>query len=78
MNIKLMPDDINLDFYFYPPEVFKSDEEIKNIFFNTAGSVISIITKTNIIKIFDFMGKIVIFNINYFKDNSKKSTYLLI
>jgi hypothetical protein len=73
MNIKLMPNDINLEFYFYPPEVFKSDEDIKSCFFNTSGSVIAIVTKSNIIRFFDFMGKIIIFSINYFKDNEKQS-----
>lgn len=73
MNVKLMPNDINLDFFFYPPEIYKSDEDIRTALFNPAGSVIAIITKTNTIRIYDFIGKMIIFSIPYYKENEKQS-----
>jgi hypothetical protein len=69
MNLSLMPSDINVDFYFYPIDIYKSDEDIKCCYYNTSGSAIAIVTKTNNIKIYDFMGKIVMFTISHFKEN---------
>jgi len=76
MNVSLMPNDINLVFYFNPPEIFKSEDEIKQCYFNNQGSVISIITKTNVIKFFDFIGKSSVFSIKFFKENQYNINYL--
>jgi hypothetical protein len=76
MNITLMPNDINLEFYFHPPEIHKSEEDIKSIYFNSSGSVIAIVTKSNLLKIYDFLGKVVIFTITHFKDNDKMINYV--
>lgn len=77
MNVNLMPNDINLDFYFYPPEIHKSEEEVKSCYFNHSGSVIAIVTKSNLLKLYDFMGKIVVFTIGYFKENERISNDII-
>ena len=69
MNLSLMTNDINVDFYFHPTEIHKSEDEIKSCYFNTAGSLIALVTKSNIIKMLDFIGKCVIFTTDYFKSN---------
>lgn len=69
MNVNLMPNDINVEFYFHPTEIHKSDEDIKCLYYNNEGSIIAIVTKSNVIKIFECLGKSVIFTINYFKDS---------
>lgn len=71
-----MPNDVNLDFHFNSPELYKSDEDIKQCFFNNQGSIIAIITKTNLIKIFDFIGKTCVFIIQDFKENQEAINYL--
>jgi hypothetical protein len=71
-----MPNDINLEFYFFPMEIYKSEEDIKAAYFNSSGSVIAIVTKSGIIKLYDFIGKMVIFTITYFKDNEKQSKHI--
>jgi hypothetical protein len=76
MNLSLMPSDINVDFYFYPIDIYKSDEDIRSCYYNTSGSAIAIVTKTSSIKIYDFMGKIVIFTITYFKETGKVVTHI--
>lgn len=73
MNIGLMPNDVKVDFVFFPPEIYKSDEEIKQISFNVEGTLVLLITKTNNIKVFDYLGKNVIFVITFFKEMSMKS-----
>lgn len=75
MNIELMPNDVNLEFYQLPPEIVKLDEDIKSCYFNECGSIIAIVTKSNMLKFFDFIGRTIIFTINYFKEynlNSKE------
>ena len=52
MNIKLLPNDISVDFMFVPPEIYKSNEDIKIIAFNNVGTVIVVVTKSNEIRIF--------------------------
>ncbi len=77
MNLNLMTTDIDVDFYFHPSEIHKSDDEIKSSYFNDSGSIIAIVTKSNILKIFDFIGKSLIFTTDYFKTNEKISKRLL-
>lgn len=76
MNVALMPNDVNLNFYLNSPEIYKSEEEIKQCFFNKQGSIIAIITKTNLIKIFDFIGKSCVYVIQDFKENQEIINYL--
>lgn len=73
MNIGFMPTDVNVDFLFIPPEIYKSDEEIKQISFNTEGTLVLLITKTSNIKVYDYLGKYLIFVITFFKEISMKS-----
>jgi hypothetical protein len=75
MNIKLLPQDTNVEFYFNPVEIYKSEDEIKTTYFNHPGTVIAIVTKTNILKLYDFMGKVILFSINYFKDEDLTSKF---
>ncbi len=76
MNVSLMPNDVNLVFYFNPPEIYKSVDEIKQCFFNNQGSVIAILTKTNLIKMFDFIGKSIVFTISEFQENLETIIFL--
>jgi hypothetical protein len=76
MNLTLQTNDIDVDFYFHPSEIHKSDDEIKSCFMNDAGSLIAIVTKTNILKMFDFIGKSLIFTTDYFKAQEKLSKKL--
>jgi hypothetical protein len=69
MNLTLMTNDINVDFYFHPTEIHKSEDELKSSFFNEAGTLIALVTKSNIIKMFDFIGKSIVFTTKYFKAN---------
>lgn len=77
MNLNLMTTDIDVDFYFHPTEIHKSDDEIKSVYFNNAGSLIAVVTKSNILKMFDFIGKSLIFTLDYFKANDKISKKFL-
>ncbi len=76
MNVALMPNDVNLNFYFNSPEIYKSEEEIKQCFFNNQGSIIAIITKSNLIKMIDFLGKSCVFVIKDFKENQEIINFL--
>jgi hypothetical protein len=69
--------DVNVDFYFVPTDIHKSEDDIKSCYFNEQGTMIAIVTKKDIIKIFDFIGKVVIFTIDYFKQNEKISNFKL-
>ena len=78
MNIALMPENMNLEFYFHPVEIHKSDEDIKSCYYNVEGVIIAIVTKSNLLKIFDFLGKkSVLFTITYFKETDKISKILI-
>ena len=72
MNIKLLPNDISIDFMFVPPEIYKSNEDIKIIAFNNVGTVIVVVTKSNEIRILDFFGKSILFRISHFSELSYK------
>ena len=76
MNIKLLPNDINVDFMFVPPEIYKSNEDIKLLSINDVGTVVIIVTKSNEIRIFDFLGKSVLFKITHFSELSYKVVYI--
>jgi hypothetical protein len=76
MNVALMPNDVNLDFHFNSPEIYKSEDDIKQCFFNIQGSIIAIITKTNLIKIFDFIGKSCAVIIQDFREKQETINYL--
>ena len=68
MNVSLMPNDLSVEFYFQPFEIHKSDEDVKSLYYNNPGTIIAIITKSNILKFFDCIGKSVIFAVPYFKE----------
>ena len=70
MNIKLFPNEVGVEFYFTPPEIYKCADDIKIISINNEGTIIIAITKINEIKIIDFMGKCLIDNIKYFNENN--------
>ena len=74
MNLKLMPNDVEVDFRFIPPEIHKSNEDIKSIAFNSEGTVVIIITKSNEIRLFDFLGRTILFTIPYFALKNLKIT----
>ena len=76
MNIKLLPNDINVDFMFVPPEIYKSNEDIKLLSINDVGTVVIIVTQSNEIRIFDFLGKSVLFKITHFSELSYKVVYI--
>ena len=78
MNVTLMPSDINLEFYFHPLEIHKSEEDLKLIQYNPPGTIIVIVTKSNIIKFLDCLGKTILFSVNFFKDNELSSNYNII
>ena len=73
MNLNLQSNDVDVEFYFHPSEIYKSEEEIKLIFMNDAGSLIAVVTKTNVLKMFDYIGKSLIFTTDFFKSNDKNS-----
>ena len=70
MNIKLFPNEVGVEFYFTPPEIYKCVDDIKIISINNEGTIIVAITKINEIKIIDFMGKCLIDNIKFFNENN--------
>ncbi len=72
MNIKLFPNEVNVDFYFTPPEIYKSNEDIKLISFNEEGTIVIIATKSNEIRIFDFIGRIILESSKFFSENEYK------
>ena len=53
MNVSLIQNDLNVEFYFHPIEVHKSEDDIKTLYYNNPGTIVAIITKSNILKIFD-------------------------
>jgi hypothetical protein len=73
MNVSLMPVDVNLEFYFHPLEIHKSEDDIKSLHYNNAGSLLVIVTKTNILKVLDCLGKTVLFCVNTFKEEDLSS-----
>ena len=72
MNIKLFPNEVNVDFYFTPPEIYKSNEDIKLISFNEEGTIVIMATKSNEIRIFDFIGRIILDSSKFFSENEYK------
>ena len=72
MNIKLFPNEVNIEFYYTPPEIYKSNEDIKLISFNEDGTIVVIATKSNEIRIFDFIGRVILGNSKFFSENEYK------
>ena len=72
MNIKLFPNEVNIEFYYTPPEKYKSNEDIKLISFNEDGTIVVIATKSNEIRIFDFIGRVILGNSKFFSENEYK------
>lgn len=70
MNIKLFPNEVAVELYFTPSEIYKCGDDIKIISFNNEGTIVLAITKVNEIKIIDFMGKCLIDNIKFFNENN--------
>jgi hypothetical protein len=71
MNLSLISNDLNVEFYFHPIDIHRSEDEIKSCYFNSEGSIIAVVTKSNIIKFFDFVGKIPICMTDHFKVNDR-------
>ena len=70
MNIKLFPNEVAVELYFTPSEIYKCGDDIKIISINNEGTIVLAITKINEIKIIDFMGKCLIDNIKFFNENN--------
>ena len=66
MNKKLFPNEVELDFVVLDKELFRIPEEIKHIKFNDAGSLVGVLSKTQKLYIFDFFGRSLLAQINYF------------
>ena len=47
MNIKLFPNEVAVEFYFTPPEIYKCGDDIKIISINNEGTIVLAITKVN-------------------------------
>lgn len=72
--------DVRIDYYFQPNEVYKHDDELKLIAFNSLGSLLALSTKSNGIFILDFIAKSLVFEINFFKidgQTNSKQKYVL-
>ena len=59
-------------------EAVKKDEESKSIYMNDFGSIVIIVTKSNLIRVVDFLGKSLVFTINEFKESQKTSKILIL
>ena len=66
MNKKLFPNEVELDFVVLDKELFRIPEEIKHIKFNDAGSLVGVLSKIQKLYIFDFFGRSLLAQINYF------------
>lgn len=58
--------------------MLRVDEDCKNIYMNDFGSIVMIVTKSNLIRVVDFLGKSLVFTIKEFKDGQKTSKLMLL
>ena len=72
MNLKLFPNAVKVDFVVGNKELFRIQDEIKQISFNKYGSLVGLSTKQNKFYIFDFFGRSMLGLITYFNENKYK------
>ena len=72
MNLKLFPNAVKVDFVVGNKELFRIQDEIKQISFNKYGSLIGLSTKQNKFYLFDFFGRSMLGLITYFNENKYK------
>ena len=72
MNLKLFPNVVKIDFIVGTKELFRIQDEIKQILFNKYGSLVGLSTKQNKFYLFDFFGRSILGAITYFHENKYK------
>jgi len=72
MNLKLFPNVVKVDFVVGTKELFRLQDEIKQISFNKYGSLVGLSTKQSKFYIFDFFGRSVLGVIPYFFEKKYK------
>ena len=72
MNLKLFPNVVKVDFVVGTKELFRIQDEIKQILFNKYGSLVGLSTKQNKFYLFDFFGRSILGAITYFHENKYK------
>ena len=72
MNLKLFPNEVKVDFTVGNKELFRIQDEIKQIQFNKSGSLVGVSTKLNKFYLFDYWGHTLIGIISYFHDKKYK------
>ena len=72
MNLKLFPNVLKVDFVVGTKELFRLQDEIKQISFNKYGSLVGLSTKQSKFYIFDFFGRSVLGVIPYFFEKKYK------
>ena len=72
MNLKLFPNVVKIDFIVGTKELFRIQDEIKQISFNKYGSLVGLSTKQNKFYLFDFFGRSILGVITYFHENKYK------
>ena len=72
MNLKLFPNVVKVDFVVGNKELFRIQDEIKQISFNKYGSLVGLSTKQNKFYLFDFFGRSILGLITYFNENKYK------
>ena len=56
--------------------MLRIDEDCKNIYMNEFGSTVIIVTKSNLIRVVDFLGRSLVFTIKEFKEGQKTSKFI--
>ena len=72
MNLKLFPNEVKVDFTVGNKELFRIQDEIKQIQFNKSGSLVGVSTKLYKFYLFDYWGHTLIGIISYFHDKKYK------
>ena len=72
MNLKLFPNVVKVDFVVGTKELFRIQDEIKQISFNKYGSLVGLSTKQNKFYLFDFFGRSILGVVTYFHENKYK------
>ena len=53
--------------------MLRVDEESKGIYMNDFGSIVILVTKSNLIRVVDFLGRSLVFTIREFREGQKTS-----
>ena len=72
MNLKLFPNVVKVDFVVGTKELFRLQDEIKQISFNKYGSLVGLSTKQSKFYLFDFFGRSILGVITYFFEKKYK------